>query len=437
MYGTMHRLGVVVMSKITRVIGREILDSRGNPTVEVDVWVGALLGRAAVPSGASTGTHEALELRDNLKPFGGKGVSKAVDNINTKIAPKLLGRDVRAQTELDKLMIELDGTPNKSNLGANAILGCSLAIIRTSAKVQNLSLYDAIGKLAGTKPNILPVPFSNVINGGKHAGNNLDIQEYMIAPIGAKSFKESVQMVSETYQALKKILNKKFGAIATNVGDEGGFAPPLSAPAEPCEVLVQAIEEVGYGKKIKLAVDCAATEFYENDKYTLNETKYSSDELIDFYKNLIKTYPVISIEDPLSEDDWPGYSKFTKEVGDKLQIIGDDLFVTNISRLQEGFRKGACNCLLLKVNQIGTLTEALNAAKLAFDTKYGVMVSHRSGETEDSFIADLSVGLNSGQIKPGAPARSDRLAKYNQLIRIEEELGSKCKYAGANFRKAK
>ncbi|NJE08084.1 phosphopyruvate hydratase [Thermococcus sp. M39] len=421
--------------EITAIVAREILDSRGNPTVEVDVYTPVAMGRAAVPSGASTGTHEALELRDGGKRFHGKGVRRAVENINKIIAPELIGMDVTLQRDIDMLMIELDGTENKSNLGANAILGVSLAVAKAAANTLGLPLYQYIG---GTNAYVLPVPMSNVINGGVHAGNDLDFQEFMIMPVGAKSFKEAIQMVSETYHTLKKILMEKYGKLAVNVGDEGGFAPPMKEVTEPLEALVKAIEETGYkvGDEIAFALDAASSEFYnaEKDKYIVGGKEYTREELIDLYKELVSTYPIVSIEDPMHEEDFEGFAMVTKELGKKIQIVGDDIFVTNVKRLKKGIEMGAANALLLKVNQIGTLSEAIDAAYLAFRAGYGVVVSHRSGETEDATIADLAVAINAGQIKTGAPARSDRNAKYNQLIRIEEELEGIAYYPGKKFR---
>ncbi|AEH24969.1 phosphopyruvate hydratase [Pyrococcus yayanosii] len=421
--------------EITSVVAREILDSRGNPTVEVDVYTPISMGRAAVPSGASTGTHEALELRDGGKRYRGKGVRRAVENVNKIIAPELIGMDVRWQREIDTLLLELDGTENKSNLGANAILAVSLAVAKAAANSLGLPLYQYIG---GVNAYILPVPLSNVINGGVHAGNELDFQEFMIMPIGADSFREAIRWISETYHTLKGILAEKYGKLAVNVGDEGGFAPPMSDVREPLEVLVKAIEEAGYkpGDEIALAIDAASTEFYHPDtgKYVVSGKEYTREELIDLYKELISAYPIVSIEDPLYEEDFEGFALITKELGDKVQIVGDDLFVTNPKRLRKGIQMGAANALLLKVNQIGTLSEAMDAAYTAFRAGYGVVVSHRSGETEDATIADLAVALNAGQIKTGAPARSDRNAKYNQLIRIEEELEGVAVYAGKKFR---
>ncbi|HIP89263.1 MAG TPA: phosphopyruvate hydratase [Thermococcus paralvinellae] len=421
--------------EITAITAREILDSRGNPTVEVDVYTPVAMGRAAVPSGASTGTHEALELRDGGKRFHGKGVRRAVENINKIIAPELIGMDVRLQRDIDMLMIELDGTENKSNLGANAILGVSLAVAKAAANTLGVSLYRYIG---GTNAYVLPVPMSNVINGGVHAGNDLDFQEFMIMPVGAGSFKEGIQMVSETYHTLKRILTKKYGKLAVNVGDEGGFAPPMKEVTEPLEALVKAVEETGYkvGDEIAFALDAASSEFYnaEKGRYIVGGEEYTREELIDLYKELVNTYPIVSIEDPMHEEDFEGFAMVTRELGKRVQIVGDDIFVTNVKRLRKGIEMGAANALLLKVNQIGTLSEAIDAAYLAFRAGYGVVVSHRSGETEDATIADLAVAINAGQIKTGAPARSDRNAKYNQLIRIEEELEGIAFYPGRKFR---
>lgn len=420
---------------IKKVKSRAILDSRGNPTVETDIILENVHARAAVPSGASVGTYEALELRDGENAFHGMGVNKAVQYVNKILGPKLIGKDVRNQEELDSLMCTLDGTHRKSRLGANAILSCSLAIARAAATALKIPLFKYIGQLTKNKSNLLPVPAMNVINGGRHAGNNLDIQEHMVLPIGAKSLKESIQMGVEVYFELKKLLKDRFGPASVNVGDEGGFASPLNDPSEPLDLIVDAIDTCGYSKKIKLGLDCAASEFFDNDKqkYILNGNKYSTDELVDFYVDLVSKYPIVSIEDPFNEDDWDGFKYITRKMGNKVQIVGDDLFVTNIQRLQKGIETKACNCLLLKVNQIGTVTEAFNASKLAFDNGYGVMVSHRSGETEDTFIADLVVGIHAGQIKSGAPARSDRTSKYNQLLRIEEELGKNAKFTGKDF----
>ncbi|CAI1492719.1 enolase [Thermococcus nautili] len=421
--------------EITAVIAREILDSRGNPTVEVEVYTPVSMGRAAVPSGASTGTHEAVELRDGGKRFHGKGVRRAVENVNKIIAPEIIGMDVTWQRDIDMLMIELDGTENKSNLGANAILGVSLAVAKAAANALGLPLYQYIG---GTNAYVMPVPMSNVINGGVHAGNELDFQEFMIMPVGAKSFREGIMWVSETYHTLKKVIAKKYGKNAVNVGDEGGFAPPLKEPSEALDLLTEAIEETGYkvGDEIAFALDPASSEFYDEKlgKYVVGGKEYDRGELLELYKELVSKYPIVSIEDPFHEEDWEGFVEITKELGRKVQIVGDDLFVTNPKRIRKGIELGAANALLLKVNQIGTLSEAIDAAYTAFRAGYGVVVSHRSGETEDSTIADIAVAINAGQIKTGAPARSDRNAKYNQLIRIEEELEGVAIYPGRKFR---
>jgi enolase len=377
-----------------------------------------------------------VELRDGDSAFHGKGVAAAIKNVNLEIRSKLIGKDVREQNDIDQLLCSLDGTDRKSRLGANAILSCSMAIAVAAAKTQNLPLYKYIGKMTNHEASMLPVPSMNVINGGAHAGNKLDIQEHMILPIGATTFKESVRMCSEVYFQLKNILKKSYGSSSINVGDEGGFAPPFNVPTEPLDFIIKAIEEVGYDDKIKLGLDCAANEFYNAQKknYILDDKTYTNTELIDFYSELASTYPIISIEDPLAEDDWDGFVEMTDKLGAIIQIIGDDLFVTNMERLKHGIDINACNCLLLKLNQIGSVTESFSAAKMAYENNYNVMVSHRSGETEDNFIADLVVGIGSGQIKSGAPARSDRTAKYNQLLRIEEDLGSSAKYAGKEFR---
>jgi enolase len=421
--------------EITNVIAREILDSRGNPTVEVEVYTPISMGMAAVPSGASTGSHEALELRDGGKRFHGKGVRRAVENVNKIIAPEIIGMDVTWQRDIDMLMLELDGTENKSNLGANAILGVSLAVAKAAANALGLPLYQYIG---GTNAYVMPVPMSNVINGGVHAGNELDFQEFMIMPVGADSFREGIRLVSETYHVLKGVIAEKYGKDAVNVGDEGGFAPPLKEPHEPLDLLIEAIEETGYkpGDEIAFALDPASSEFFDKEKgkYVVNGKEYDKGELLELYKELVATYPIVSIEDPFHEEDWEGFVMITKELGNRIQIVGDDLFVTNPKRIRKGIEMGAANALLLKVNQIGTLSEAIDAAYTAFRAGYGVVVSHRSGETEDATIADLAVAINAGQIKTGAPARSDRNAKYNQLIRIEEELEGIAVYPGKKFR---
>ncbi|HDZ36368.1 MAG TPA: phosphopyruvate hydratase [Thermococcus sp.] len=421
--------------EITGVVAREILDSRGNPTVEVEVYTPVSMGRAAVPSGASTGTHEALELRDGGNRYHGKGVKRAVENVNKIIAPEIIGMDVTWQRDIDTLMLELDGTENKSNLGANAMLGVSLAVAKAAANALGLPLYQYIG---GTNAYVMPVPMSNVINGGVHAGNELDFQEFMIMPVGASSFREAIRWVSETYHVLKKVIAEKYGKNAVNVGDEGGFAPPMKEVTEPLDVLIKAIEEAGYkpGDEIAFALDAASSEFYDEakGKYVVSGKEYDRGELLELYRELVTTYPIVSIEDPFQEEDWEGFAMITKELGSKVQIVGDDLFVTNPKRIRKGIEMGAANALLLKVNQIGTLSEAIDAAYTSFRAGYGVVVSHRSGETEDATIADLAVALNAGQIKTGAPARSDRNAKYNQLIRIEEELEGIAVYPGRKFR---
>jgi enolase len=414
---------------VTSVRAREILDSRGNPTVEVEVVTeGNVLGSAAIPSGASTGMYEAVELRDGGKRFGGKGVAKAVDIVTNTIQPKIRGMDVRHQNEIDTTLIELDGTENKSKLGGNAILGVSIACARAAAASEGLRLYEYIDR----KANLLPVPFFNVINGGKHAGNQLDFQEFMIAPIGARSFREAIQMGAEVYQALKTQLQKTYGKSSINVGDEGGFAPPLKKPEEALDIIYKAIQHAGYVAEVKIGLDVASSTFYKDGSYTVAMNKYTTAALIEYYKHLTAVYPIISIEDPLQEDDYEGFAEATRTL--PTQVVGDDLFVTNPKRLAKGIEMGACNALLWKVNQIGTLTEALEAASLAMKNKYGVMASHRSGDTEDPWVADLSVGISCGQIKSGAPARGERTAKYNQLLRIEEWLGSTARYPKGSLR---
>jgi len=400
--------------------------------------------RGAVPSGASTGIYEAVELRDNDKGrYLGKGVLKAVSNVNDVIAPKLIGKDVTHQEEIDRLLLSLDGTDNKAKLGANAILGVSLAVARAGAAQKGLPLYKYIAELAGNKTLRLPVPAFNVINGGSHAGNKLAMQEFMILPIGASSFREAMRMGAEVYHHLKAIIKEKYGQDATNVGDEGGFAPNIQNNKEGLELLKAAIAKAGYNDKVKIGMDVAASEFYgEDGKYDLDfknkkndgSFKKSADQLSDLYREFVNEFPVVSIEDPFDQDDWEAYHKLTASIGTSIQIVGDDLLVTNPKRIATAVEKKACNALLLKVNQIGSITESIQACKSAQAAGWGVMVSHRSGETEDTFIADLVVGLGTGQIKTGAPCRSERLAKYNQLLRIEEELGANAKYAGAQFR---
>jgi enolase len=414
---------------VSSVRAREILDSRGNPTIEVEVVTeGNVLGSAAIPSGASTGMYEAVELRDGGKRFGGKGVANAVDIVTNTIQPKIMGVDVRRQNDVDATLIELDGTENKSKLGGNAILGVSLACARAAAASDRLRLYEYIDR----KASLLPVPFFNVINGGKHAGNQLDFQEFMIAPIGAQSFREAIQIGAEVYQALKTQLQNTYGKSSINVGDEGGFAPPLKRPEEALDIIYKAIQNAGYVAEVKIGLDVAASTFYKDGYYTVAMNKYTTPALIEYYKHLTAVYPIISIEDPLQEEDYEGFAEATRVL--PTQVVGDDLFVTNAKRLAKGIEMGACNALLWKVNQIGTLTEALEAASLAMKSKYGVMASHRSGDTEDTWVADLSVGIGCGQIKSGAPARGERTAKYNQLLRIEEWLGSNARYPKGSTR---
>jgi len=416
------------VTSIKTVKSREILDSRGNPTIEVDVTLSdGASGRAAVPSGASTGAFEAAELRDGGERYLGKGVRKAAENIEKSIAPKIIGKSPFEQRELDQAMIDIDGTPTKSKLGANAILGVSLAVARAAANSKKHPFYSFIG---GPDANLLPVPMMNILNGGAHADTNVDIQEFMIAPIGAKTFSEALQWGAEIYHALKAVLKKR--GLATSIGDEGGFAPNLESNRAALDLIVEAINKAGYkpSEQIALAMDVAATEFYKDGKYEFEGSHLTAEEMISYYKSLVDSYPLVSIEDPLSEDDWDGWIRITKELGDRVQLVGDDLFVTNPVRLSKGIKSGAANALLVKVNQIGTLTETLDAVKLAHDSGYRSMMSHRSGETEDTTIADLAVAANCGQIKTGAPARSERVAKYNQLLRIEEELGSRARYAG-------
>ena len=416
------------MSTIKSVHAREILDSRGNPTVEVEVELDdKTIGRAAVPSGASTGAFEAAELRDGGARYLGKGVQTAVNNVNNKIAPVVIGLDAQVQRDLDVKMIELDGSKNKSNLGANAILGVSLATARAVALSKNQSLFKYLG---GQEAKTLPVPMMNILNGGAHADTNVDIQEFMIAPIGAENFKESLRWGAEIYHSLKSVLKKK--GLATSIGDEGGFAPNLESNRAALDLILVAIESAGFkaGSEIALAMDVAATEFFADGKYKFEGKQLTSDQMIDYYSELVQSYPLVSIEDPLDEDDWSGWAKLTANLGEKIQIVGDDLFVTNPERLQRGIDSKAANALLVKVNQIGSLTETIDAVNLAHKNNYKSMMSHRSGETEDTTIADLAVALNCGQIKTGAPARSERVAKYNQLLRIEEELGSLAVYAG-------
>ncbi|GAA4565942.1 phosphopyruvate hydratase [Planotetraspora kaengkrachanensis] len=417
------------MAAIEAVTAREILDSRGNPTVEVEVLLDDYsTGRAAVPSGASTGQFEAVELRDgDKKRYLGKGVEKAVLGVTDEIADEIIGFDAEEQRLIDQTMLDLDGTPNKGRLGANALLGVSLAVAKAAADSSDLPLFRYIG---GPNAYVLPVPMMNILNGGAHADSNVDIQEFMIAPIGAETFSEAVRMGAETYHTLKSVLKEK--GYATGLGDEGGFAPSLPSNRDALDLIMVAIEKAGYtpGEDIALALDVAATEFHSGGVYTIDGKGVSADELISFYEDLVRSYPLVSIEDPLDEEDWAGWKAITASLGGKVQIVGDDLFVTNPERLERGIREGAANALLVKVNQIGTLSETLDAVDLAHRSGYRCMMSHRSGETEDTTIADLAVATNCGQIKTGAPARSDRVAKYNQLLRIEELLDDAARYAG-------
>jgi len=428
---------------IAKANARQIFDSRGNPTVEVDLYTDKGVFRAAVPSGASTGIYEAVELRDGVKSdYMGKGVSKAVSNVNDIISPALVGKDPANQKEIDDIMLALDGTDNKAKLGANAILAVSMAVCKAGSAQKMVPLYQHVADLAGNKTLSLPLPAFNIINGGTHAGNKLAMQEFMILPVGAKSFREAMKMGCEVYHNLKKVIQTKYGQDACNVGDEGGFAPNILSNKEGLELCVQAINQAGYEGRVKLGMDVAASEFWkkEDSVYDLDfknpesaeESKLSGEKLKDLYLEFVKDFPVISIEDPFDQDDWDTYTALTAAT--ECQIVGDDLLVTNPKRIATGIEKKACNALLLKVNQIGSVSEAIQASNDSKAAGWGVMVSHRSGETEDTFIADLSVGLNAGQIKTGAPCRSERLAKYNQLLRIEEELGDKAVYTGASFR---
>ncbi|MDU1009952.1 MAG: phosphopyruvate hydratase [Finegoldia magna] len=419
------------MSSIIDIYAREVLDSRGNPTVEVEVYTEAgAMGSAIVPSGASTGVHEAVELRDNdEKRFLGKGVETAVDNVNLEIADELVGWDVFDQVGIDNYLIELDGTENKSRLGANAILGVSLAVAKAAADENGQRLFEYIG---GVNGKTLPVPMMNILNGGQHADNNVDIQEFMIMPVGGENFKESLRIGTEVFHNLKNVLKSR--KLNTAVGDEGGFAPNLESNEEALQTIVEAIKKAGYepGKDVMIAIDAAASEFYEDGKYNMagDNAVRTSDEMIEYYKNLVEKYPIISIEDGLAEDDWDGWKKLTKKLGSKIQLVGDDLFVTNVKRLQKGIEMGVCNSILIKLNQIGTLTETLDAIELAKRHGYTAVISHRSGETEDTTIADVAVATNAGQIKTGSTSRTDRICKYNQLLRIEDMLESTAVYDG-------
>ncbi len=426
--------------EIESVYAREIMDSRGNPTLEVEVIVeGGYMGRAAVPSGASTGAFEAVELRDGDKSrYLGKGVTKAVSNVNDVIAPEIEGQNVLDQAFIDMTMIDLDGTPNKANLGANAMLGVSLAVAKAAAETLGISLYQYIG---GTNAKMLPVPMMNIINGGKHADNSVSCQEFMVMPVGADSFKQGLQWCAEVYHTLKKVLKKK--GYSTAVGDEGGFAPNLKSDEESLQVIVEAIKAAGFepGNQFKIAMDPAATEMYEEAKtkgkegcyyFWKTDIMFTREEMVDFWADMVEKYPIISIEDGLAEEDWEGWKLMNERLGDKIQIVGDDLFVTNTKRLGKGIQMGVANSILIKVNQIGTLTETLDAIEMANKAGFTAVISHRSGETEDTTIADIAVATNSGQIKTGAPSRTDRVAKYNQLLRIEEELGETAVYPGMN-----
>lgn len=420
------------MGEIASIKAREILDSRGNPTIEVDVWLDTgFMGRAAVPSGASTGSKEALELRDgDSKRYMGKGVTRAVKNVNEEIAPQLVGLNAQDQTTIDRILISLDGTENKSRLGANAILGVSMAVAKAAAEEAGLPLYRYLG---GVAANLLPVPLMNVLNGGKHADNNLDIQEFMIVPLRAPSFQEALRMGAEVFHNLKKILNNR--RLNTAVGDEGGFAPNLSSNEEALKVLMEAIEKAGYepGKDVFLAMDAAASEFYKDGVYIMaaeKEPKKSSADLVGYYEDLVKRYPIVIIEDGMAEDDWDGWKLLTKALGNSVQLVGDDVFVTNTKLIEKGIKEGIANSVLIKLNQIGTVTETFDAIDMAHKAGYRTVISHRSGETEDTIIADLAVAARTGQIKTGSLSRTDRVAKYNRLLRIEEELDKGGRYAG-------
>lgn len=425
------------MSYIVSVHARQILDSRGNPTVEVDILTdNGIIGRAAVPSGASTGAREAVELRDGGNLYMGKGVLKAVENVNSTIAEALIGEDVYDQRVIDKIMLELDGTDNKQKLGANAILAVSLAVAKAAAQEAGMPIYRYVG---GTNAYTLPIPLMNILNGGAHADNKIDFQEFMVMPVGASTFSEGLRMGVEIFHNLKKVLKSK--GYSTNVGDEGGFAPEIKSNEEAIETVLKAIESAGYkpGEQVKIAMDAASSEFYDAAKkrYIFKKSdnrEMSSEEMVDYWKTWVNKYPILSIEDGLAEDDWNGWTLLTKEIGDKCQLVGDDVFVTNSKILAEGIEKKVANSILVKVNQIGSLSETIEAVELAHRNRYTSIMSHRSGETEDSIIADLAVALNCGQIKTGSASRSDRMAKYNQLLRIEEELGNQAYYPGKNYR---
>lgn len=420
------------MFEIEDIAARQILDSRGNPTIEVDVFLeGGAMGRAAVPSGASTGAHEAVELRDgDKKYYMGMSVIKAVDNVNNVITPTLIGLDALRQTDIDRIMIELDGTPNKGKLGANAILGVSLGVARAASNAACMPLYQYIG---GVYAHTMPIPMMNILNGGKHADNNVDFQEFMIMPVGARSVSHAVQMGSEVFHTLKKILKDR--KLSTSVGDEGGFAPDLKSNEEAIQVILEAIDKAGYkaGQDIYIALDPASTEFFENGKYVFKKSTKGSltpGQMVDFYKNWVDKYPIISLEDGMAEDDWDGWKLLTDKLGDRIQIVGDDLFVTNTERIKKGIEMGVANSVLIKLNQIGTLTETLAAIEMAKRAGYTAVVSHRSGETSDTTIVDVAIAMNTGQIKTGSVCRTERVAKYNQLLRIEEDMGILAKYPG-------
>lgn len=408
---------IFFMTKITSVFAREIIDSRGNPTVEVDVVAEGAWGRGVAPSGASTGRFEAVELRDGGKRFGGKGVLKAVANVNNIIAPALKGMDVTDYRKIDRKMIALDGTANKSRLGANATTAVSIAVLRAAACARKESVFNFLGGRS------MPVPFMNIINGGKHAGNGLAIQEFMIAPKAIMKFSERLRAGCEIYHALREILQKRYGRSAINVGDEGGFAPPIKKTAEALDTMERAIDAAGYGKRVFIAIDAAASSFFDKGRYFIDSKRLAASDLMDYYAALIRSYPIISVEDPFEEEDFAAFAAFNRKFGKKIQVVGDDLLVTNVKRLRKAIGMQSVNALLLKINQIGTVSEALEAIALCRKSKMGVMVSHRSGETEDTFIADFTVGIDAGQIKTGAPTRGERTAKYNQLLRIEEALG--------------
>ncbi len=420
------------MNEITQIKAREVLDSRGCPTVEVDVHVGDVMAREMVPSGASKGSHEALELRDGGKRFHGLGVQKAVRNVNEFIAPKLIGMDVTEQRKIDHMMIELDGTENKSNLGANAIMGVSITCARASALVQERNFFEHFADMVDNKDYIIPTPFMNIINGGEHADNNLDFQEYMIVPCG-NTFKESLCIAAEVYHELRSLIKERYGPFQVNIGDEGGFCPNLEKYYEPLDLIMDVIDRLGYDGKVKLAVDAAANYFYEHGKYEFYNERRDKDEMMEIYEELIEDYPLVSIEDPFHEDDFEAFAELTAKFKDeRVNIVGDDLLCTNEERIRKAIDMDSCTNLLLKVNQIGTVSEAVDAALLALENDWDVMVSHRSGETEDHFIADFAVGLSTGQIKAGAPSRGERTAKYNQLLRLEEKLGENCRYPGSS-----